>query len=94
MVVGPDDPPLPQPASTGAPSQAAESKPEEKLSPLVRRLASEHNIDLTGVRGSGTGGRVTKADVLRLLEERKSAQLQRAAAPPASPFLTDFPQRD
>jgi 2-oxoglutarate dehydrogenase E2 component (dihydrolipoamide succinyltransferase) len=34
------------------------------LSPLVRRLASEHGVDLSTVQGTGTGGRITKNDVL------------------------------
>jgi pyruvate dehydrogenase E2 component (dihydrolipoyllysine-residue acetyltransferase) len=34
------------------------------LSPLVRRLASEHDLDLSRVRGTGTGGRITKNDVM------------------------------
>lgn len=34
------------------------------LSPLVRKLAAEHQVDLTAVAGSGAGGRITKQDVL------------------------------
>jgi pyruvate/2-oxoglutarate dehydrogenase complex dihydrolipoamide acyltransferase (E2) component len=39
----------------------------ESLSPVVRRLAREHGIDLTKVRGSAAGGRITKKDVLGYL---------------------------
>ena len=38
------------------------------LSPVVKRLVAEHEVDLAGVAGSGAGGRVTKDDVLRLVE--------------------------
>jgi 2-oxoglutarate dehydrogenase E2 component (dihydrolipoamide succinyltransferase) len=38
------------------------------LSPLVRRLAEEHGVDLAQVKGSGTGGRITKRDVLAVAE--------------------------
>ena len=42
------------------------------LSPLVRRLAREHGVDLSAVRGSGAGGRITKADVLQHVESRQT----------------------
>jgi pyruvate dehydrogenase E2 component (dihydrolipoamide acetyltransferase) len=38
------------------------------LSPLVRRLAEEHNIELSQVEGTGTGGRITKKDILSFIE--------------------------
>lgn len=47
----------------------SENRLREKSSPLVRRLAAEHGIDISSVVGSGTGGRVTKEDVLRHLKE-------------------------
>ena len=51
-----------------------------RLSPAVRRLAQEHNIDLSQLLGSGMGGRITRDDVLRYLE---SGPVQTAA--PTSP---------
>ena len=50
------------------------------ISPLVRRLADEHDVDLREVEGSGTGGRIRKQDVLRFVEERKSRPAARPAA--------------
>ena len=44
------------------------SRPPNRLSPAVRRLAREHNIDVSRVAGTGIGGRVTRNDVLRYLE--------------------------
>ncbi len=44
-----------------------------RSSPLVRKLAREHNIDLAKVIGTGTGGRVTKQDVLDFVERRTAA---------------------
>ena len=38
------------------------------LSPLVRKLAAEHDVDLSKVTGTGTGGRITKSDVLAVVE--------------------------
>jgi pyruvate dehydrogenase E2 component (dihydrolipoamide acetyltransferase) len=48
------------PVASGA-TPAAE--PESVLSPVVRRLAAEHGLDLQSIRGSGAGGRITRADV-------------------------------
>jgi pyruvate dehydrogenase E2 component (dihydrolipoamide acetyltransferase) len=42
------------------------------VSPLVRRLARERGVDLAEVRGTGQGGRITKADVLAYLEAREA----------------------
>jgi len=43
------------------------------ISPLVRRLADEHNLDLQKVEGTGTGGRIRKQDVLAFLEKGEQA---------------------
>jgi len=43
------------------------------ISPLVRRLADEHNLDLHKVEGTGTGGRIRKQDVLAFLEKGEQA---------------------
>ena len=51
-------------------------------SPLVRKLASEHNVDLRQVAGSGAGGRVTRDDILAFVERAKTAPP--AAVPPAA----------
>jgi len=47
------------------------------VSPIVRKLAREHNVDLSQVTGTGSGGRITKQDVQRYLD------MQKAAAPGA-----------
>ena len=39
------------------------------LSPLVRRMARENNIDLSRITGTGAGGRITKDDVEKFLQE-------------------------
>jgi 2-oxoglutarate dehydrogenase E2 component (dihydrolipoamide succinyltransferase) len=49
------------------------------VTPLVRKLASEHNVDLGGLTGSGVGGRIRKQDVLEAAES--SAKAAEAAAP-------------
>ncbi|MGQ0764068.1 MAG: dihydrolipoamide acetyltransferase family protein [Gemmatimonadota bacterium] len=51
---------------------------EERLrtrsSPLVRRIAAEHGLDLAGLRGSGIAGRVTKKDIMAVIEGGGTAQ--------------------
>jgi pyruvate dehydrogenase E2 component (dihydrolipoamide acetyltransferase) len=56
-----------QKRSAGAPWSAAEAR-ELRLSPVVRKIAREHHIDVRNIAGSGGGGRVTKADILSYLE--------------------------
>ncbi len=63
-----------------------------RLSPAVRRLAREHNLDVDRINGTGMGGRVTRNDVLRYLES--GAAVEVAAAPsvaPATPEPTSTP---
>jgi pyruvate dehydrogenase E2 component (dihydrolipoamide acetyltransferase) len=65
---GPSGPP--RRAPTAAPSRGpAQRGPRSQiLSPLVRKLADEHGIDLGQVDGTGTGGRITKKDILAFIE--------------------------
>lgn len=53
-----------------------------RSSPLVRRLAEEHGIDLATVPGTGIGGRVSKADILASIERREAGA---TAAPSPAP---------
>jgi pyruvate dehydrogenase E2 component (dihydrolipoamide acetyltransferase) len=54
------------------------------LSPLVRRLADEHGLDLSRVEGSGTGGRITKKDVLAAIEGGGATAAPATAEVPAA----------
>lgn len=58
-----------------------------RSSPIVRRLAEEHEIDLASIAGSGIGGRVTKSDILAEIEQRRHAPVAPAQAqvPPTVP---------
>ncbi len=57
-----------------------------RVSPVVRKMAEEHGLDLAGISGSGEGGRVTKKDVERALE---SPPAWRPTAQPPPPPATD-----
>lgn len=56
-------------AGTAAPVPAGEPDMRRRYSPAVRKLAEEHGLDLSLVPGTGLGGRVTRKDVLRFLED-------------------------
>ncbi len=71
----------PQAAATPAATQAAPAEPAGPLSPLVRKMARESNIDLSKVSGTGAGGRVTKQDLEAYLAQ--GAPKAAASAPVA-----------
>ncbi|MBV9774406.1 MAG: 2-oxoglutarate dehydrogenase complex dihydrolipoyllysine-residue succinyltransferase [Gemmatimonadetes bacterium] len=64
---------------------AAAPAGEAQTSPAVRVLASEHGIDLGQVRGSGPNGRITKEDVLGIIENGRARAAQPQAAPTPAP---------
>jgi 2-oxoglutarate dehydrogenase E2 component (dihydrolipoamide succinyltransferase) len=72
------------------------------LSPVVRRLIAEHDLDPAEIEGTGAGGRITRSDVLALIDRRNGAAAARrpeagvqaapaAAAPPAAPAAPSSP---
>jgi len=64
----------PPPAAASSPDgEPSEDDSDVRSSPLVRKLARENNVDLAKISGTGTGGRVTKQDVLDFVERRTSA---------------------
>jgi 2-oxoglutarate dehydrogenase E2 component (dihydrolipoamide succinyltransferase) len=71
----------PAPPSTEEPASAAE--PAGPLSPLVRKLARENNIDLSRIKGTGAGGRITKQDVESYLAQKPASAAPEPARPPA-----------
>jgi 2-oxoglutarate dehydrogenase E2 component (dihydrolipoamide succinyltransferase) len=71
------------PAARAAPLAPSPDEPMRGvLSPLVRKLASERGVDLATVRGTGTGGRITKQDVLAAGTQAPAAAAPAAAAQP------------
>ncbi|TMG04035.1 MAG: 2-oxo acid dehydrogenase subunit E2 [Chloroflexi bacterium] len=82
----------PEPAGGNAPAPAAAPPPEvadggdrQRLSPAVRKLAAEHGIDPTSLRGSGMAGRVTRDDVLAAVGGQQAAATAQAPPAPAHP---------
>jgi len=72
-------PPEPVPAPTAAATQPQAGNGKTFVSPVVARIAAEHGIDPSVVPGTGTGGRVTKKDILGFIESGATA------APPPAP---------
>ncbi len=66
-------------AATGT-GREAKASPPPALSPAVRRLVAEKNVDITRVRGTGKGGRILKEDVLRYLAEAAHPEPQPSQA--------------
>jgi pyruvate dehydrogenase E2 component (dihydrolipoamide acetyltransferase) len=97
---------VPQAPTTQAAPQAAATQPPASgngdgggegsayVTPLVRKLATEHGVDLSGLQGTGVGGRIRKQDVLEAAQKQKeqpapaaeSGGGSRAVAPAASPL--------
>jgi pyruvate dehydrogenase E2 component (dihydrolipoamide acetyltransferase) len=58
---------------TGNGVETAEDRLRRKSTPLVRKMAAEHNLDLSAIPGTGLAGRVTKNDILSYLESGSAA---------------------
>jgi len=74
--------PVPPPAS-GA-DESADERLRRKSTPLVRRIAEEHGVDIGSVEGTGHAGRVTKQDIMSFIEKGGKPAAQPAAAKPAA----------
>jgi len=73
-----------QPASGGEPSSKDELR-RTRSSPLVRKIAEEHSVDISQIEGTGVGGRVTKQDILSFIESGAAAAKAEPVAAPAVP---------
>jgi pyruvate dehydrogenase E2 component (dihydrolipoamide acetyltransferase) len=88
--------PAPAPAQ---PEHAPSGNGKTFVSPVVARIASEHGVDPGQVKGTGTGGRVTKKDILAFIEqgpppkadEQPQAEAPAAAQAPAAPAAPEAP---
>ena len=75
----------PRPPVEAPPPPALTVAGKVRSSPLVRRIAREHNVDLTEVRGTGLGGRISKKDVLAYLAHPAAAGPAVAGPSPPTP---------
>jgi 2-oxoglutarate dehydrogenase E2 component (dihydrolipoamide succinyltransferase) len=70
-------PPAPRP--TGGNGGSLEERLRTKSSPLVRKIAAEHGIEISGLQGSGIAGRVTKRDIMQVIESGAPVSAPRVA---------------
>jgi pyruvate dehydrogenase E2 component (dihydrolipoamide acetyltransferase) len=93
-IAAPQPAPTPAEKKAPAPPKAAPAQPEQptptpvheeedhaRSSPLVRKIAREHNVNLSQVSGTGLGGRITKQDIMAFLERSQAPAAPAAAAP-------------
>src|SRR5438067_3584784 len=64
--------PAPEPAPAAAPTKPAGDGDGKDLSPVVRKLLNEHELDPSEIEGTGAGGRITRADVLAYIDKAKT----------------------
>jgi pyruvate dehydrogenase E2 component (dihydrolipoamide acetyltransferase) len=78
----------PSSAERPAPSQSSKQRPARvRATPMARRLAKEHEVDLSGIEGSGPGGAITKADVLEVAERPAEPAAPRPPAARTIPLV-------
>ncbi len=95
---GTAEPPLAEPAearpvdtsTSSATAPVAAARDLGFISPVVARLAADKKVDLTRVKGTGQGGRITKKDVLDYLEKGEKAEPAAVAAPWETPGEGDL----
>ena len=82
-------------ATAGEAAEAEEPSQEDlrrqKSSPLVRKIAAEHNVDISQIHGTGLSGRVTKEDILNYIQSGKPATPVSAPSAPSAPPAPSAP---
>jgi pyruvate dehydrogenase E2 component (dihydrolipoamide acetyltransferase) len=77
----------PAPTASAPPAQESAEEEEARSSPLVRKIAREHGVNLSQISGTGLGGRITKQDIMAFIERgaptAPSAPVPQPAAPSA-----------
>ncbi len=79
----PEKKPEPEAKQQAAPAKDRE-EPTTYVTPLVRKMASQHGVDLAAVSGTGVGGRIRKQDVLDAAKAKEAPAAEAPAAPAAS----------
>ncbi len=86
----PSAPPAPRPAAPPAAEKPRGEMTVDELrqtrsSPVVRKIAAEHNVDIRQIPGTGIAGRVTKNDILGHIETRPAGRSEAPASAPPAP---------
>jgi 2-oxoisovalerate dehydrogenase E2 component (dihydrolipoyl transacylase) len=77
--------PAPKPAVPDAKPTNEATPGNQRLSPIVKRLADEHKVDINQVRGTGMGGRITKEDVQRHIQKGPIPRSDQTPTQPSGP---------
>jgi 2-oxoglutarate dehydrogenase E2 component (dihydrolipoamide succinyltransferase) len=85
MAPAPSRGPAAAPARIVDPGETTEERLRRRSTPLVRKIAAEHGIDITGLAGSGLAGRVTKSDIIGVIEGGAGAAPAPVATAPSRP---------
>ncbi len=83
--------PTPAPAAAAAAAGSVEELRRIKSSPVVRKIASEHGVNIAQIAGTGISGRVTKNDILNFIENKPAAPAAPTVAPSAPPPIAPPP---
>jgi 2-oxoglutarate dehydrogenase E2 component (dihydrolipoamide succinyltransferase) len=83
----PAAPPAPAPAAATAPVSSGDDDGGPYVTPLVRRLAAEHDVDLSALRGTGVGGRIRKQDVLDAARNGSGSYAEASSASAPTPTI-------
>ena len=86
--VQPEETPSTQPSEPEEPAAATDEETEhdDRVTPVARRMAEESGVDLAGIEGTGSGGRITKQDVEQSVTAKQQPMLeQQPAAPEPAP---------
>ncbi|HWB23528.1 MAG TPA: 2-oxoglutarate dehydrogenase, E2 component, dihydrolipoamide succinyltransferase [Gaiellaceae bacterium] len=82
---------MPEPVEAAAPQANGHDDEHTFVSPVVARIAAEHGIDPAAIAGTGKGGRVTKKDILAVVESGAAPAATPAPAPPAAEAIPEPP---
>ncbi|RTZ95189.1 MAG: dihydrolipoamide succinyltransferase [Deltaproteobacteria bacterium] len=80
----PADEKMPEPAPAQPVAPVGTDEASIPLAPSVRRLVAEKNVDISGITGTGPGGRITKGDILLYLESVPAGRVTNPASPPSA----------
>ncbi|HEX6800061.1 MAG TPA: dihydrolipoamide acetyltransferase family protein [Ktedonobacterales bacterium] len=82
------------PVAPGAPPQTAPNGGRAFISPIARRIAAEHGLDIATIQGTGPGGRVIREDVEAALARQQQAAQTAQAAPAAAAAVPGAPTQE
>src|SRR5882762_991690 len=85
------EPPAPARSGDGGGVQTAEQRLRTKSTPLVRKIAAEHSVDISRIPGSGYAGRVTKQDILGYIERAPTVPAPGPSPQPLGPGSITHP---